>query len=93
MRMNMYAIFDSDSGIYMGPVKFHSDRSAIRWFGDQCCSAETEFGKHPECYTLMAVGMFDDNEGMPEGKTPTKVINGLECVAMSQGKPVEDTTQ
>ena len=63
MRLFLYCVFDSASGVYDRPFCAQSDGAAIRSFGDIASDAEHPIGKHPECYSLYRVGEFDDNAG------------------------------
>lgn len=81
MRLNVYAIFDSASGIYDRPWCAHSDQAAIRSFTDVAQDAEHPIGKHPEDFTLFRIGTWEDDAGAIVGEAPTKVINGAEAYA------------
>lgn len=69
MIKNVYAVYDSCSGIYAGPFLFNQDGEAVRWFGDQAVS-DNSIGNHPEHYTLYRVGRWDDGKGcfIPEDR-------------------------
>ena len=81
MKWFMYAIHDRAAQVYNGPFRFQTDGQASRWFCDAATSAENEVGKHPEDYTMMLVGMWDDNTGIMSELTVQKVISGVEAVA------------
>lgn len=81
MKLFLYSVHDSASGIYDRPFAMQSDAAAIRGFKDACEDAESFIGKHPEDFTLVQVGTWDDNLGKIVGENPRKVTNGLEQIA------------
>ena len=84
MKLNVYAIFDTAIGAYLRPFFLKSDGQANRMFGDLVMDAETEVGKHPECYTLMRLGVWDDQNAEYSSEIPSKIISGLEAVSQSR---------
>jgi len=78
MRLFAYTIYDVCSGVYDRPFYMHSDASAVRSFRDQVENPESYIGKHPEDFTLMSVGTWEDSEGELVGAEPKKVTTGLE---------------
>jgi len=61
MKLNIYTIYDTASGLYMRPFCQQSDGAAIRTFSDLAMDPEYEVGKHPEDYSLFRIGVYDDN--------------------------------
>ncbi len=84
MRLNIYSIFDTASGLYLRPLFAQSDGQALRTFYDCATSAENEIGSHPEDYTLFRLGMFDDNTGELTQEENTSLSTALEMVAKSR---------
>ena len=72
MKLNLYAIFDTASGVYDGPLRSRADAEAIRDFRGLVMNAETKVAQNPEDFYLVRIGMFDDNKGvlMPEDPVP-----------------------
>ena len=83
-KKNLYAVIDTASGIYDGPMPINSDGVAIRGFSDMAVNAEHAIGKHPEHYALIKVGIWNDGTGEVEDLQNTTMITGLEAVANSQ---------
>lgn len=81
MKLNMYSIFDTGSGIYLRPFFMQSDGQATRSFGDIAQDKDHDIGKHPEDYTLFKLGLFDDNTGEIVSWPPEKIATALELVA------------
>lgn len=84
MKLNMYAIYDSAIEAFMRPFFLQADGQASRMFTDICTDAEHEVGRHPECYTLMRIGVWDDQDGATAVEIPSKILSGLEAVANSR---------
>ena len=92
MKQNMYAIFDTCSGVYDGPIPGKADAHMIRSFSDLAINADHPIGKHPEHYALVKVGQWNDSTGEVTDYQNTTMITGLEAVANSKGivKDLED---
>ena len=84
MIVNLYAVYDTATGIYDGPIPGQSDGQMIRKFSDMAVNAETEIGKHPEDFTLFRMGTWNDGTGELVDNTNDKLINGVEAVANSR---------
>ena len=84
MKLNVYTIFDTASGVYARPFFMQADGQATRAFKDIATDADHEIGKHPEDYSLHRIGIFDDNNGkiIPEEKEC--LATALELVALSR---------
>ena len=53
-------------------------------FGDIALDATHEVGKHPEDYTLVRIGSFNDIKGQLVPEMVESLVTGLECVAQAQ---------
>ena len=84
MQFNVYAVFDTASGIYDRPFVMQSDGQALRAFGDIAVDAEHPIGKHPEDYSLFRLGMFNDNTGEISATGKECLATALEMVAASR---------
>lgn len=84
MKVNLYAVIDTASGIYDGPFPGKSDGHIIRAFSDQAINAENPIGMHPKDYALIKVGTWNDGTGELEDLQNTTMITGLEAVANSR---------
>ncbi len=83
MKLNLYSIFDTASGLYLRPMFAQSDGEAIRAFSDAVTS-DTEYGKHPEDYSIHRLGIYDDTNGTLTDEHNCCLGTGLELVAKSQ---------
>ena len=84
MIINAYTIFDTASGAYMRPFFLLSDSQATRSFTDIATDAEHEVGKHPEDYSLVRIGTFNDSKGQFAIEDVSVLATGLEVVASSR---------
>lgn len=92
IKKNLYAIIDTASGVYDGPFKGITDSQMIRVFADLCMDAEHPIGAHPEDYSLIKVGTWNEGTGEVTDLQNTTMITGLEAVAQSRKnvKPVPE---
>ncbi len=84
MKINIYGIYDTASGLYRFPMFIGSDGEALRSFADTSVNAESDIGKHPEDYTLFRLGTFNDVTGKIMGENPESISSALACVASSR---------
>ena len=52
MKVKLYAVLDSASGVYDGPVPAQADGVALRNFTNMAMDANTAIGRNPECFSL-----------------------------------------
>lgn len=84
IKKNLYAIIDTASGVYDGPFKGLSDGQMIRTFTDIAVDPEHPVGKHPEDFSLIKVGTWNEGTGELEDLQNMTMITGLEAVAESR---------
>ena len=84
MKLSLYAVIDTASGIYDGPVPGKSDGQMIRSFSDMAVNKDHAIGAHPGDYALVKVGTWNDGTGELEDLQNTTMITGLEAVANSR---------
>jgi hypothetical protein len=84
MKLKVYAIFDSASGVYDGPFKARGHGEIIRMFSDLAVSADHPIGKHPEHFSLYFIGEFDDTDAVLEKVNKQVMVTGEEAVAQSR---------
>lgn len=63
MIFQVYSIFDMKLGSYARPFFVQNDAVAMRAFGDEVQSSESQFGKHPEDYCLYRLCAFNMETG------------------------------
>jgi len=91
MKLNIYSIFDSASGLYSRPFFTQSDAEAMRSFEDIATDAEHPIGKHPEDYSLHRIGIFDDNNGKLQNEENECLETALETISKTRkiNKPAQ----
>lgn len=63
MKVKLYAVYDSASGIYDGPVPAHGDGVAMRNFTNMAKNKDSTVGRNPEHFSLWRVGEWNDATG------------------------------
>lgn len=66
MKKVLCSIRDVKAEAWSPPLTFASRAQAVRAFGDVVNDASSEYGKHPEDYTVFAVALFDELTGAIE---------------------------
>lgn len=84
MKLNVYTIYDTATAAYMRPMFMDSDGQAMRIFSDVAVDAEHEIGKHPEDYSLVRIGVWDNATAKYAEEDKQTLITGLEAVANSR---------
>jgi hypothetical protein len=82
MILQMYSIFDSAVKAYLQPFYCRTRGEAIRSFTDAVKNPDGMFNKHALDYTLIYIGVFDDQSGVvtAEAPGPERVINATEVL-------------
>ncbi len=86
MILNIFTIFDSKAGAYLPPFYLPQTGMALRTFADCINDAQHSFSKHPEDYTIMAIGTWDDTTALALSTPPESLGNGLEFVIMEKAE-------
>lgn len=66
MLLKIYAVLDKAAGFFSSVHTAQNDAVAIRSFSDAARMPDTVFNQHPEDFTLVQVGTFDDQTGQVE---------------------------
>ena len=61
MNKVMISVYDSKGEFYSNPICCKSKGEAVRSFEDEVNDPKSPIFKHPEDYTLFAIGEFDDS--------------------------------
>ena len=69
MKIRLYAVYDSASGVYDGPFPNRAHGEAIRNFTNAALNKDGPIGRNPEHFSLWHVGMYDDSIGEVVGKS------------------------
>ena len=81
MKMNLYSIFDTKSGVFDRPFCAVSDGAATRAFGDMCKEPESVIGKHPDDFALYRVGSWNNVDAQITVEPKECMITGPEILS------------
>lgn len=86
MKSRIFSVYDSGASVYQRPFYARENAEAVRAFCDVVRDVESPWGMHPQDYTLMLIGDFNDADGTvgPSSTGPVKIITGLEAVALNR---------
>nr|UXQ88035.1 MAG: nonstructural protein [Microvirus sp.] len=68
--LKIFTVYDHKAKAHLPPFFLPQDGMAERTFSDCCNNPEHQFGAHPEDYTLMSIGEFDESTAII---TPTDI--------------------
>ncbi len=83
MKTQLYAVYDTATGVYQKPFFGQADGEVKRSFQDIALDVDSPIGKHPEDYTLYRLGNFDDNTGKLTNEENESLATALETIALS----------
>ena len=63
MLHKMFTVLDQMAKAHLPPFVMPNEEMAMRTFGDCVNDPKHRFGEHPEDYTLIVLGEWDDNTG------------------------------
>lgn len=75
MKVSMFSVHDSALKGYLQPFFLAGKGVAFRSFQDEVNKPDSRFGAHPDDYTLVYLGSFDDETGAFDiPSTPEKIV-------------------
>ena len=75
--LEMYSVYDSKVQAHLKPFCMRNAAEAVRAFGDLVNDPGVEFSKHPEDYSLVHIGTWDEDAGMLIPNTaPITLVSG-----------------
>lgn len=82
----VFSVYDKKACEYGQLYLARKEQVAARMFAD-AITAENTLGKYPEDFCLMAVGQFDETEGLVEPFVggPAMVVEALSVLALRNG--------
>ncbi len=84
MKVQVYAIFDTCSGIYEKPFFHTADDAVKREFQDVATSADHPINRHPEHYSVWRLGSFDNLTGKITDEKNECLWQAVEAISQSQ---------
>jgi len=89
MKSQIYAIFDTCSGIYEKPFFHTADDAVKREFQDVVNTEDHPINKHPEHYSVWRLGSFDNLNGNIVDEKNECLWTGLEALSQNQEMEVQ----
>jgi len=86
MKLQIYSIFDTASGTYQRPMFARADGEIMREFQNISNDDNHPCGEHPEDYSLIRLGNFNDQTGQVINEDNECLATGLEMVALKRSK-------
>lgn len=80
MILKIFTVYDEKAKAYLPPFLLPETGMATRTFADCINSADHQFGKNPQDYTIFALGHFNDASASIQPHAPKSLGNGLEFV-------------
>lgn len=87
MKLKVYSVFDVKAGVYATPFFQLNDGVAVRSFTDMVNNSKSTPFLHAGDYSLLCIGLFDDDSGVISSHKPINVVNGATV------KQIEDPRQ
>lgn len=89
MKLEMFSVRDTKTGVFMNPFCCRTPGEAERSFKDTTNNPETMLCRYPEDYDLYAIGYWDDMTGKIENyDTPRHLVKAVQVK-----NPVEKATE
>ncbi len=84
MNQKIFSVYDIAAASFQKPFFAGQAGEAMRSFCDICADDKHPLGQHPEDYTLMEVGVWDDQSGEILDIVSQKVITGVEAALIGR---------
>ncbi len=84
MKQQMYAVYDTCSGLYESPHFAMSDDIVRRQFQDICTAADNPISKHPEHYSLWRLANWDNTTGKILDEKNECLWQAIEAISQAQ---------
>lgn len=84
MKVKIYAVLDSASGVYDGPVPSQNDAVALRNFTNMALNENSSIGKNPECFSLWRVGEWNDATGEVVPEVKECLVHAIDLVNLQK---------
>lgn len=78
MKLNIYALFDSQIAAFAQPYFSPTNGSALRAFSDHVNDKNSPVNKHPGDYSVYQLGSYDDQTGEIQPVKPARIGTAVE---------------
>lgn len=86
MQSNAYCVYDNKALVYGTPFFAPTDGAAVRLFQELANDLNTTVGRHPNDFSLFAVGSFDDQHAVLTGLSPVRHVVDAPAVVIKQAE-------
>lgn len=66
MIQKIFTVLDHQAKAHIPPFFYPTEGLALRAFSDYCNNPDHPWGKHPEDYTLIGLGEYDEDSALME---------------------------
>ena len=84
MKQQIYAVYDTCSGLYESPHFAMSDDVVRRQFQDICTAADNPISAHPEHYSLWRLANWDNTDGKINNEKNECLWQAIEAISQAQ---------
>ncbi len=84
MKVQLYAVMDTCTGIYEKPFFHTADDAVKREFQDVANTPDHAINKHPEHYSVWRLGNFDNTTGTVVDEQNECLWQAVEAISQSQ---------
>ena len=86
MKQIVFTVYDVKAKLHLQPFFMRSIPEAVRAFGDLANDEGHQFGKHPEDYTLVQIGDYDETSGLIDPlKEPVVLVRAEQLLVQEKG--------
>lgn len=82
----IYSIHDKKMESFNRPFFMPADGAAIRAFQDEVNNKDSELSKHPEDYSLWAIGIFEEDIGAITALEPIRKLTEATTLIYREGE-------
>jgi len=93
MKLQIYAIFDTCSGLYGSPHFATNDDIVKRDFQDIATGTDNAIAKHPEHYSLWRLANWDNTTGKTNDEKNECLWQAIEAISQAQTVQRPDNLQ
>lgn len=85
MLLKIYTLHDNKAEVYLQPFYARANGEAIRTFQMLCQDKNHQVGQSPGDFTLLRIGMFDQEKGLVAGLDKHENLgNGLDYIGTAE---------
>lgn len=84
MTQHLFTVYDSKAEAYLQPFAANTYGIAERMFSDMVNQQGHQFNRHPQDYSLYAIGTFETTSAQLSSKEHVHLANGLTVLIESE---------